>query len=539
MEKGITFTSIVLGIIGSVIISASSFYVVLKYGALPWPTIMAALVSMFFLSLFGKRNKNEINVTHTIMSAGSMVAGGVAFTIPAYILLGGSIDDINPVLLLITILIGSILGAFLSFLIRKRLIEDSQLEFPIGVAAYDLINNGNDKKHMLYVLLGSLFSGVITIFRDISFRSGKPPFIPVTYVSKNGLFSFYVSPLLVGIGYILGFLNTFTWFLGGALTYWFARPYALKQGINDFDIMKNSFAMGFIIGIGLSIIVKIFFSKNKESKNKNSKFPIIFIALIFIMVLTFVYELPVFFSIIVIIITIFSAVIAGYTTGKTGVNPMEIYAIITILTVTFLSSLFNSLNIDNNVFTMFFGSDFSELLLFLLACIVSVACGLAGDVLNDFKAGNKLKTSPVSQLIGEIIGAVVSSFVITFLFFVFFRIYKNIGPNVPNPDLIVFQASIISSIVKGIPFFNIFLIGIGAGFILNLLKLPVLTFGIGIYLPIALTIPVFLGGFINFIFSVFPKKPADNAMFFSNGLMAGEAIIGVIISIIAYIKLFY
>ena len=539
MEKGMTFTSLVLGIIGTVFISASSFYVVLKYGALPWPTIMAALVSLFFLSLFGKRNKNEINVTHTIMSAGSMVAGGVAFTVPAYILLGGDVNDIDPVILLITILIGSVLGALLSFMIRRKLIDDSSLEFPIGTAAYELVNNGNDKKNMLYVLLGSLFSGILSVFRDISFRPGKAPFIPTTYVFRDGLISFYVSPLLVGIGYILGFLNTFTWFLGGALTYWLARPYALKNGINDFDIMKNSFGMGFIIGIGLSIIVKIVFFNKKDSKTKSSKFYIIFTALIFVAVLTFVYKLPVFFALLVILITVISAVIAGYTTGKTGVNPMEIYAIITILAVTFLNSLFNTFSIDNTVFSIIFKGKIPELILFLLACIVSVACGLAGDVLNDFKAGSKLKTSPYAQLAGEIIGAVVSSFVITFLFFVFFRVYKNIGPSASNPDLIVFQASIISSIVKGIPFMNIFLIGIGAGFVLNLLRLPVLTFGIGIYLPIALTIPVFLGGFISFLFSVFPKKPADSAMFFANGLMAGEAVIGVIISIIAYIKLFY
>ena len=185
MEKGMTFTSLVLGIIGTVFISASSFYVVLKYGALPWPTIMAALVSMFFLSLFGKRNKNEINVTHTIMSAGSMVAGGVAFTVPAYILLGGDVNDIDPVILLITILIGSVLGALLSFMIRRKLIDDSSLEFPIGTAAYELVNNGNDKKNMLYVPLGPLFSGILSEFRDISFKPGKATFIPTPYVFRK------------------------------------------------------------------------------------------------------------------------------------------------------------------------------------------------------------------------------------------------------------------------------------------------------------------------------------------------------------------
>ncbi|MBP9478928.1 MAG: OPT/YSL family transporter [Sebaldella sp.] len=537
MEKGITFTSIFLGIIGAVFISASSFYVVLKYGALPWPTIMATLISMSCLSLLGKRNKNEINITHTIMSSGSMVAGGVAFTVPAYILLGGKVEDINPILLLITILIGSILGAFLSFLIRGKLIEDNKLEFPIGIAAFELIDNGNNKKNMIFVGLGALFSSVISLLRDVPFRAGKT-LLPTIYTSKSGFLTFYVSPLLVGIGYILGFLNTFTWFLGGILTYWVAKPYAIKHGIADFDIMKNSFGMGFIIGIGLSIVVKILFTKDKNSKIKSSRIGMLVISIIFIAIITFVYKLPIIISLVIIIITMISAVIAGYTTGKTGINPMEIYAIVTILIVTFLGALFNSLNIDNFIYNSLFSSNISMLYLFLIACIVSVACGLAGDILNDFKAGYKLKTSPVAQLTGEIIGAAVSSVVITLLFFVFFKVYKNIGPSAQNPDLIVFQASIIASIVKGVPFFNIFLIGIGAGFILSLLRLPVLTFGIGIYLPLALTIPVFVGGFLSFIFSVIPKKPVDDFMFFSNGLMAGEAIIGVIISIIAYITLF-
>lgn len=537
MEKGITFTSIFLGIIGAVFISASSFYVVLKYGALPWPTIMATLISMSCLSLLGKRNKNEINITHTIMSSGSMVAGGVAFTVPAYIILGGKVEDISPVLLLITILIGSLLGAFLSFLIRGKLIEDNKLEFPIGIAAFELINNGNNKRNMLFVGLGALFSSVISLLRDIPFRAGRT-ILPTIYTAKNGFLTFYVSPLLVGIGYILGFLNTLTWFLGGILTYWVAKPYAIKHGIADFDIMKNSFGMGFIIGIGLSIVVKIFFTKNKNSKIKSSRIGMLIISIIFIAIITFVYKLPIIISLVVIAITIISAIIAGYTTGKTGVNPMEIYAIVTILIITFLGVFFNSLNVDGFIYKTLFSSHVSMLYLFLIACIVSVACGLAGDILNDFKAGYKLKTNPAAQLTGEIIGAAVSSVVITLLFFVFFKVYKNIGPSVQNPDLIVFQASIIASIVKGVPFFNIFLIGIGAGFILSLLRLPVLTFGIGIYLPFALTIPVFVGGFLSFIFSVIPKKPVDDFMFFSNGLMAGEAIIGVIISIIAYIRLF-
>ena len=120
----ITFKSILIGIIGAVLVSASSFYIVLKFGALPWPTIMVTLLSMMALKFFKKTNNKEITITHTIMSAGSMVAGGVAFTVPAYIILGGKLTDINQHLLFITILIGSIAGSFLSYIFRSKLIKE-------------------------------------------------------------------------------------------------------------------------------------------------------------------------------------------------------------------------------------------------------------------------------------------------------------------------------------------------------------------------------------------------------------------------------
>ena len=78
----LTLRSIIIGCIGCVVITAASLYTALKMGALPWPIVFAALISLFFLRALKSRSLNEANVTHTIMSAGAMVAGGLAFTIP-------------------------------------------------------------------------------------------------------------------------------------------------------------------------------------------------------------------------------------------------------------------------------------------------------------------------------------------------------------------------------------------------------------------------------------------------------------------------
>ena len=534
-KLNITFPAVFIGIVGAILVSASSFYIVLKFGALPWPTIMVTLLSMITLKFFKSTDNREITITHTIMSAGSMVAGGVAFTVPAYIILGGKLSDINQYLLCITILIGSIAGSFLSYIFRSKLIEEEKLEFPIGEAAYNLVKSGENMENIRYVAFGTLFSSVIALFRDFSFSKGKPPFIPALLSLKNGLLSLYVSPLLVGIGYVLGFVNTFVWFLGGAVIVFIGEPLAKIFKLNDFAIMKNSFGMGFMIGIGIAVILKIIFSnKSKNEKNNQNIFKkLSFLSIFSMIVIILIYKLPIFLALVLILISILCTIIAGYSTGKTGVNPMEIYAIITILLISFLNKILNGLNI----FGIKFSADLTTLTLFLLACIIAVACGLSGDILNDFKSGYRMNVNPKDQLVGELIGSIVSSFVITFLFFVFFRIYKNIGP-VENTDLIALQASIVATVINGIPFLGIFFAGLIFGMVLSLLNLPVLTFGIGIYVPFYLTSTVFLGGLISYFANRRSKKLHSNLLLLSNGLMSGEAIVGVILSVAAYIGLF-
>ena len=534
-KLNITFPAVFIGIVGAILVSASSFYIVLKFGALPWPTIMVTLLSMITLKFFKRKDNKEITITHTIMSAGSMVAGGVAFTVPAYIILGGKLSDINQYLLCITILLGSIAGSFLSYIFRSKLIEEEKLEFPIGEAAYNLVKSGENMENIRYVAFGTLFSSIIALFRDFSFSKGKPPFIPALLSLKNGLLSLYVSPLLVGIGYVLGFVNTFVWFLGGAVIVFIGEPLAKIFKLNDFAIMKNSFGMGFMIGIGIAVILKIIFSnKSKNEKNNQNIFKkLSFLSIFSIIIIILIYKLPIFLALVLILISILCTIIAGYSTGKTGVNPMEIYAIITILLISFLNKILNGLNI----FGIKFSADLTTLTLFLLACIIAVACGLSGDILNDFKSGYRMNVNPKDQLVGELIGSIVSSFVITFLFFVFFRIYKNIGP-VENTDLIALQASIVATVINGIPFLGIFFAGLIFGMVLSLLNLPVLTFGIGIYVPFYLTLTVFLGGLISYFANRHSKKLHSNLLLLSNGLMSGEAIVGVILSVAAYIGLF-
>ena len=134
----LSVAGIVIGIVGCVIITASSVYTALKMGALPWPTIFTSITSLVLLRAFGRTSLNEANVTQIIMSAGSMVAGGLAFTIPGIWILGLA-DEVSWVEMLFVALAGTLLGLVATALIRRRLVEESNLEYPIGVAAAETL----------------------------------------------------------------------------------------------------------------------------------------------------------------------------------------------------------------------------------------------------------------------------------------------------------------------------------------------------------------------------------------------------------------
>ena len=79
----LSVAGILIGCVGCVIITASSVYTALKMGSLPWPTIFTSITALVLLRAVGRTSLNEANITQVIMSAGSMVAGGLAAQVHA------------------------------------------------------------------------------------------------------------------------------------------------------------------------------------------------------------------------------------------------------------------------------------------------------------------------------------------------------------------------------------------------------------------------------------------------------------------------
>lgn len=520
-KLNITIASVILGVLGAVLVSSGAFYTVLKFGILTWSSITVTTISILFLNFLKKTDNKEIAITQMIMGSGTTIAAGVAFTMPAYILLGGSVSNINRNTMFFTILVGSILGGFVSFIFRAKMLEEDKLEFPVGQATFNVIDSGSKIENARIVGLGLGVSSIITVLRDANFYKSKP-LLPTTFSINDNFFSFYVSPLLIGVGYTLGLARTFLWFLGGILVFFISEIFSKIFKINNFMAVKDSLAMGVIVGIGFCIVLKTFAFGNVK-KNSGILIKLLLLMIFYLFFVNIIFKTPLFLSVLLMVLVVFAVVISGYSTGKTSINPIEINAIITISIISFLNKLFNGLNISGVKYV----TGMTPLLMFLMACVVTVACSFAGDMLNNFKMCSSVGINPREQFLAQMVGAVASSFIITFLFFLFFSSSKTLTYVDYN-----LKISLILNSINGIPHLDVFFAGFLIGAILKFFNFNVIIFGVGMYVPFNFTLTVFFGGLLSFCANRISKNFYGKMLLFTNGLMGGEALVGTFLSLI-------
>lgn len=562
LKGQLTLRSIIIGCIGCIVITTSSTYVALKMGALPWPILFAAIVSLFFLKLLGKTNLHEVNVTHTIMSAGAMVAGGLAFTIPGIWILGYAADTVDWWQMLIVALSGVILGLICTGFLRRHFIEESELEFPIGEATSQTLVAGDSGGKTGMKLFGSLtFAGIYTALRD---WLGIIPAMFFGGVQIPGvLFGIYNSPMLVAIGFIVGTGAVITWFVGALIGHFGIVAGGSAFGIWDVgtaQAISSSLGMGVMMGCGVAVILKVAVpsikgfgkSKRKEpAKEKTSEtgggflekllshrylsagMAAFFMAAV-ALILCFTLQLGPFPSIVIVIFAWITTAMSAQSVGQTGIDPMEIFGLIVLLIVAAFS-------------------DISQVQLFFVAGVIAVACGLTGDIMNDFKAGYNLGTDPRGQWIGQLIGGILGAGIAVAILCILVQAYgtESFGP---NTTFISTQASIVATMISGIPSLPAFLIGLLAGFVLYLVGLPSMMLGLGIYLPFYMSFTAFLGLIAKLVYDFFCRRrlaalpenerasrkqaQEETGLIVSSGLLGGESIVGVIIALSAVMQLF-
>ena len=529
----LSFRSLLLGFLGSSIITASSMYVALRMGALPWPTIFVAVLSMALLKILGNTTLNEINITQTAMSAGAMVAGGIAFTLPGLWITGLWKNEVfwnnNFWKALAIAFAGMLLGTVLTWLLRPRFIETEKLPYPIGVAAAETIILGDKGGKKSILLFGTMaFSAIFTYIRD--YLGWIPSAIYSKWLyAKNIQIGLWVSPMAAGIGYMIGPLYTGVWFLGAVISYLLIIPLGPALGIFpslEYAVnFKNAAGIGLMVGTGIGILVSYVINiVKKASKNDKISNPIKVdkkhksytrvILLILPVAIAFVLSIYTGLSPIASLLLmagVFAAsAMAATITGETGINPMEIFGIIILVVIRLV------VNVDAT------GA-------FIIAACVAVACGYAGDLLNDYKAGHILGTNPLAQLIAQLVGGVAGAIISTAALFAIINQYGGVDP---EKGLVAAQAFVVSQMVNGISLPIVFAFAAILGGVLYLLKVPVMTLGIGLYLPFSISSIVFLGGVIRFFVDRIAPKSVDDGNVTASGMLGGEGITGVTVAIV-------
>ena len=516
----ITIRGLIVGIIGLVIITASSMYVALRMGALPWPTVFVTVVSMAILGKARNSTLEEINCTHTLMSAGAMVAGGLAFTLPGLWMLDSQ-AELTLFQIAVIAVTGALLGTFFTMIFRHTLIEKEKLPYPMGEAAYNTLIAGKEGKGAPILFSSLTLSALFTFVRD---GLGKIPSI-LTVFGGSTLFpslSVWVSPMALGIGAIIGPVLALMWFLGSVLGYFVLTPVGLASGffssMAEADSFRSSLGIGLMIGTGLGVAVKAIIMLIRRGRSKNSNIrrlllPAAVFSAFAIIVLALFTEITILEGILLIIGVYLTTYLSGMLTGQTGVNPMEIFAILVLLAA-------------SAIFSPTIGAAFS------IAGVTAVACGLTGDVMNDLRSGSLIGTRPRYQIIAEGIGGVIGAIVAAVALEVLAASMGGFGTEaLPAP-----QAAAVAAMAGGLDSPAAFAIGTIIGMILFLTGLPSATLGLGVYLPTYISSAMALGAVIMAIAGKLGRnkeKSQENAALISSGLLGGEGITGVIIAIVS------
>ena len=566
----LTVTAIIMGALLAIIFGAANAYLGLRVGMTVSASIPAAVIAMGVIRIIMRKNSIlESNIVQTIGSAGESLAAGAIFTLPALFLWANERSDMEkPGMLEITLiaLIGGLLGVFFMVPLRNALIvkEHGILPYPEGTACAEVLLAGEEGgSNASTVFLGMGFAAVCKFIIDgFKFVSGE-----VTWAIKSfkGAIGTQIYPAVLSVGYICGPRISSFMFAGGVLSWMvlipmivffsgetseIAQVYAADGASGIWSsyvryIGAGALAAGGIISLikSLPTIIKTFGGAMKSMKSggvagnlrteQDINMKIVIVAILVLTIAVWlVPAIPVSLlgAFIVVVFGFFFATVSSRMVGLVGSsnNPVSGMAIATLLIATLILKFTGASGPAGYTSAIAIGS---------IICIVSA---IAGDTSQDLKTGFLLGATPKKQQYGEIIGVVASALAIGGTLYLLDSAY-GFGSN----EIAAPQATLMKLVVEGVmggdlPW-NLVIIGAVIAVIIEIIKIPVLPFAIGIYLPVQLNACIMVGGLLRLITDKL-KKPEDekkaitnDGILFCSGMIAGEGLIGIILAILAIV----
>ncbi len=583
----ITVKAVILGIVLSMILAGANAYLGLFAGMTASASIPAAVISMGIFRLFKKHNILENNIVQTAASAGESLAAGVIFTIPALILMGyWKTFDYWEIAKIAGI--GGLIGVLFTIPLRRALIVEAKLKFPEGIATASVLRTGDSdddsdkdtREGDLKTLIWGSIVGAIMKFgqQALALWGSSIETVQVMTVTRGqaalgrSIFGMGmdISPALLSVGFIVGRNIAILVFAGGLISWGFAIP--IYTYFNPFDgnamdaawdiwnekiryLGVGAMVVGgiwsfikllkpLIIGIKASLNTYSSLNTNIEIKREEQDIPIKYVGIalaILIIPMYFMYLNVLQSNSIALIVTFIMVVfgflfssVAAYMAGVVGSSNNPISGV-TIATILFSSLLLLAL--------MGAGSMEGAAGSILIGAVVCAAASIGGDNMQDLKTGYLLGATPWKQQVMQIVGTISAALVLGFVLDILHTAYTIGSTDLPAP-----QATLMKSVAEGVfqgnlPW-NFVIWGAVLGIVIILMdvfqerrgsdfRIPVLAVSVGIYLPIELSTPIFLGGMIAHYLKIVTQSDIveKRGVLLSAGLITGEALMGIIVAL--------
>ena len=574
----LTVTSVIMGCILAVIFGAANAYLGLRVGMTVSASIPAAVISMGVIRVILRRNSIlESNMVQAIGSAGESLAAGAIFTMPALFLWAeeGLSDKPGIVEITLIALCGGILGVLFMVPLRNALIvkEHATLLYPEGTACADVLLAGEEGGANASTVFSGM--GLAAVFKFVvDGLKLLPADVSAAFKSFKGEIGMEVYPALLGVGYIVGPKIASYMFTGSLIGWMVIIPliclfgpdtwmYPAAEGTTIAQLYANggaaaiwstyvkyigagAIATGGIISLikSLPLIVTTFRdsmksmkgSKNTSTERTAQDLPMQFIllgviAMVFIIWIVPAIPVTLLGAVIIVVFGFFFATVSSRMVGLVGSsnNPVSGMAIATLLIATFAIKSSGKTGIDGMTAAIAVGS------------VICIIAAIAGDTSQDLKTGYLLGATPKKQQMGEMLGVVVSGLAIGGVLYLLNAAWGYGTAEIPAP-----QAQLMKMIVEGImggnlPWGLVF-IGVFLAICLEILRIPVMPFAIGLYLPIYLNATIMIGGIVRGLLD--RRKGVDektktaqatDGTLYCAGMIAGEGLVGILLAIFAVV----
>jgi putative OPT family oligopeptide transporter len=585
----VTALALVLGVLVGVVMSVANVYLGLFVGMTVSASIPAAVISMGVLRGVLKRGTIlENNIVQTIASAGESLAAGIIFTIPALVITGVWTDFDFWITTLVAIT-GGMLGVLFMIPLRKPMIvEDKDLIYPEGVACARVLEAGEKGGSGMALVFGAL--GIAAFIKlcteGFSLLQSKLAFA-FTLGGTKFFTAILAAPALLGVGFIVGINIAVLVFAGGAISWVFAGPVLIGTGyeglsLDDPELYSNVKTHLRYLGVGAMIVgglwsiimirkgivqgIRETVSSYKQSMHgdrvparvetdMDRKSILLLLSATMLIVLglynhvTGDIGVSLLATVLMVVCSFFFVAVAAYIVGLVGSSNSPVSGM-TICSVLLTSGF---------IFLFGYSGDLAILATLAVAGVVCCATCTSGDVCQDLKTGSLVGATPYRQQWAEVLGVVTAAFVMQPVLKLLHNGYgittdEHLPEALKGHVLEAPQAKLFASLMDG--FFkdgNLpwALIGIGAFvgvaiIIIDMVvlkprnsafRLHVMPVAVGMYLPFEMSTAIVAGGLLAW-FASRPKgteeaKRAGNGrgVLLASGLIAGEAIAGVLIAI--------